>query len=139
VVIQGPWSAPPSGGDSIAQDPQEQQPKEAGNVLADVLAAWFAAIGAAQPRTVEQVIAATNGADPSVDEEAGGKLKDALKAVASDKKGSIDSTRLEEWLRSIGGIEVDHLSLRGDGTDENSAPQWTLKLRVDPDKGSPST
>jgi hypothetical protein len=97
--------------------------------LAAVLAAWFTTIGIAQPRTVKQVIAAAN------DGEADGKLKLTLTAVTGQ---NLDSTQLEEWLRSVSGVEINHLMLRSYSVDEKEAPQWTLELRVEPDKGSPS-
>jgi hypothetical protein len=104
--------------------------------LADVLTAWFATIGVAQPRTIEQVIAAANGGD----DDAQRKLRLALMAVApkDNRADGIDSTRLEKWLRSISGTEVEHLTLRSRGLDENKVLQWALELRVEPDKGSPS-
>jgi len=98
--------------------------------LAGVLAAWLAAIGASQRHTAEQVIAAANGAD-----DEGDKLKLVLMAVAAHDNG-IDSTRLEQWLRANSGVEVDQLTLREAGTDKDGRAQWTLKLRVEPDKWS---
>lgn len=103
--------------------------------LASVLAAWSATIGIRQPRTVEQVIAAA-----VVEDEYARKLKLALTAVAPQENGPnyVDSTRLEHWLRTISGVEVDHLMLHCAGSNEKGVPQWTLTLRVDPDKGRPS-
>jgi len=97
--------------------------------LANVLATWSATIGCSQPRTAEQVIAAADVADDD-----GDKLKLALTAVAGGDH--IDSSRLEQWLREISGVEVNHLSLHSDGPNENGAPLWTLKLRVERDRGS---
>jgi hypothetical protein len=50
----------------------------------------------------------------------------------------IDATRLEQWLRDNSEIEVGNLMLRSSGADETGAPRWTLMLRVEPDRGSPS-
>ena len=94
-----------------------------------MLAAWLAAIGAAQRHTAEQVIAAAEVADDD-----GDKLKLALTVVAGGDH--IDSSRLEQWLREISGVEVNCLSLHSDGPNENGAPLWTLKLRVERDRGS---
>jgi hypothetical protein len=107
--------------------------------LARVLPAWYATIGIGQPRTVEGVIAAADGAVAD-DDDADYKLKRALAAVAPQDNGAneVDSMRLEEWLRTINEIEVDHLMLHGDGVDEKGAPLWTLELRVEPDPGGPS-
>jgi hypothetical protein len=97
--------------------------------LAGVLCAWSAAIGFNQPRTVAQVI-----------DEGDRKLKLGLLTVAAMENGAeiIDPMRLEQWLREVSDVEVDHLMLRSDGADERGAPRWTLMLRVEPDQGSPS-
>jgi len=75
------------------------------------------------------VIAAAEVADDD-----GDKLKLALTVVAGGDH--IDSSRLEQWLREISGVEVNCLSLHSDGPNENGAPLWTLKLRVERDRGS---
>ena len=73
-------------------------------------------------------------------EEGDRKLKLGLLTVAAMENGPeiIDPMRLEQWLREVSGVEVDHLMLHSDGADEKSAPRWTLTLRVEPDQGSPS-
>jgi hypothetical protein len=115
---------------------REMTPEQGQDILAQrrkllgVLTAWYATIGIDQPRTVEQVIAA------AMDNEGGRDLKRVLTAVADN--ADVDGSRLEEWLRSISGVEVDHLTLRSNGPDEKGTPEWTLILRVEPDKGSPS-
>src|SRR5262249_9061103 len=103
--------------------------------LAGVLAAWLAAIGAGQRHTAEQVIAAADAAVAD-DDEAGDKLKLTLTAAAGPDH--LDTSRLEAGLHSISGGQGAPLSLRSDGPDENGAPLWTLKLRVEPDQGSGS-
>jgi len=107
--------------------------------LAGVLAAWSATIGIGQPQTVEQVITAADGAVAD-DDEAGCNLKLALTTVApqENEPNDVDAVRLEDWLRSVSGVEVDQLMLLGGGIDEKGAPQWTLELRVEPDRGSVS-
>jgi hypothetical protein len=120
-------------------------PEEGQNVLvqrrnlARLLPAWYATIGVLEPRTVEQVIAAADGAVAD-DDKADRKLKRALAAVAPQDNGpdEVDSRRLEDWLRSVSGVEVGHLMVHGDGVNEKGAPLWTLELRVAPDRGSPS-
>jgi hypothetical protein len=87
--------------------------------LRAVLTAWFAALGCAQPCTAKRLMAAG----------AGGKLKTALVAAANGRP-------LEDWLRENSGIEVEQLTLCEAGTDKDGVPQWTLKLQVNPDRGS---
>jgi hypothetical protein len=65
-------------------------------------------------------------------------MQSALRAVAESEPGTIDSAKLEQWLRENSGIEVGHLTLREAGTDKDGLAQWTLEPRVEPDKGSPS-
>src|SRR5262249_35838787 len=82
------------------------------------LAAWNAAIGIAQTRTLDQVIeiAANNP-----------KLKAALLAVAPMDDGqTLSNVRLARWLRNFNEVLIDHLMLQGGGVDENGSPQWTL-------------
>jgi hypothetical protein len=114
-----------------APPPSTTDPKRGpgGEGLAGVLSAWSAAIGFNQPRTVAQVI-----------DEGDRKLKLGLLTVAAMENGSeiIDPMRLEQWLREVSDVDVDHLMLRSDGADEKGAPRWTLTLRVEPDQGSPS-
>jgi hypothetical protein len=118
-------------------------PEEGQNVLvqrrnlARLLPAWYATIGVLEPRTVEQVIAAADGAVAD-DDKAHCELKRALTAVAPQDNGEVDSMQLQEWLHTINEVEVDHLMLHSDGVNEEGAPLWTLELRVEPDKGSPS-
>jgi len=120
-------------------------PEEGQNVLvqrrnlARLLPAWYATIGVLEPRTVEQVIAAADGAVAD-DDKADRKLKRALATVAPQDNGpdEVDSRRLEDWLRSVSGVEVGHLMVHGDGVNEKGASLWTLELRVAPDRGSPS-
>jgi hypothetical protein len=87
--------------------------------LGAVLTAWSATLGCVQPCTAKRLMAAG----------AGGKLKTALVAAT-------DGRPLEDWLRENSGIEVGQLTLREAGTDKDGQPQWTLELRVEPDRGS---
>jgi hypothetical protein len=89
--------------------------------LTAVLTAWSATIGCAQPCTAERVEAAAA--------DGGGKLKAAVRAAT-------DGMPLEDWLRENSSIEVNQLTLREAGTDKDGRPQWTLELRVEPDRGS---
>jgi hypothetical protein len=98
--------------------------------LAGVLTAWSATIGPGQPRTVDQVFAAAEMAG-TTDGEPSDELKRALAAVAPQGNG----VALEQWLRENSGIEVNQLTLREAGTDKDGRAQWTLELRVEPDRG----
>jgi hypothetical protein len=98
--------------------------------LAGVLTAWSATIGVGQPRTVEQVLATAEMAGTNEDEPSD-ELRRALAAVTNGADNS-----LEQWLRENSGIEVNQLMLREAGPDKDGRPQWTLELRVEPDRGS---
>jgi hypothetical protein len=98
--------------------------------LAAVLTAWLAAIGANQPRTVNQLIRPIEDAAVAGD-EAASKFRDAVLAAVAGTDMS-----LEDWLRENSGIEVGQLTLREAGTDKDGRAQWTLEPRVEPDKGS---
>ena len=100
------------------------------NKLAGVLAAWSTTIGFGQPRIVEQVFAAAEMAGTNEDEPSD-EFKRALAAVAPQGNG----VALEQWLRENSGIEVNQLTLREAGTDKDGRAQWTLELRVEPDRG----
>jgi hypothetical protein len=115
-ALEGP---PPSNGEE----------REEGAPLAAVLMAWSAAIGIGQTRTMDQVIETA-----SSDRD----LKAALVAVAAMDDGqTVSNVRLDRWLRSVNEVEVNQLMLRGSGVDDGSV-KWTLTLRVEPDKGSPT-
>jgi hypothetical protein len=88
------------------------------SALAAVVAAWKAAIGIGQQRSLDDVIELAAGASNC-------GLNAALLAVAAmaDSK-TISNVSLAHWLRKHNEVPVDDLMLSGGG--ETGSPWWTL-------------
>jgi RecA-family ATPase len=112
--------------------------EEREHALATLLQAWCTALGIGSLVTIPFLIEVT---EMDADQWPGTgvrEIRSALLAVAQGEPGNIDSTRLEQWLRENSGVEIGQLTLHDAGTDKDGLPQWTLRLRVEPDNGSPS-
>jgi hypothetical protein len=88
--------------------------------LAAVLAAWKAAIGVNERRTLHHVIEmAAERINPN--------LYAAFLAVAAMDDGkTISNVLLARWLRDHNEVAIDGLMLSGGGVDEAGSPWWTL-------------
>jgi RecA-family ATPase len=111
-----------------------------GGPLASVLCGWAEVFGFGGLVTVPLLVKSLMLMNPNdwPDHPGLQAMQSALRAVAESEPGTIDSAKLEQWLRENSGIEVGHLTLREAGTDKDGLAQWTLEPRVEPDKGSPS-
>jgi hypothetical protein len=125
----------------VDNKPETAKPEPAtGGVVGDVLRAWATAFGvrssASVPFLADEVMRFEPNGWP--DQPGLREIQSALLAVAEGEPGKIDSARLEQWLRENSGVEVGHLTLLDAGTDKDGLAQWAVRLRVEPDNGSPS-
>jgi hypothetical protein len=111
-VIPGPWD-----GDAVAEEKAAEQTERRKHLhlLAAVLAAWKAAIGPNEQRSLDHVI---EMADVRINPD----LNAAFLAVAAMNDGkTVSNILLARWLRNHNEVPIDGFMLSGDGPDK-----WTL-------------